>query len=200
MTSVSAFMELAARRTGHFQMESGLHSAMWLDLDALFASPVRIEPFVSALANMLRPFQVDAVCGPMLGGAFLAQRIAQLIGAEFWYTAPAAPTDVAGLYRARYRLPQAFDRRLSHPRVVLVDDVMSAGSSLRATNEELRLHSEVVAVGAILRLANVGADYFALQGVPVTAVVQQAFEIWTPEECPLCRAGTPLERPVTIVA
>ena len=31
------------------------------DIDALFASPTRIEPFISALADMLRPFRVDAV-------------------------------------------------------------------------------------------------------------------------------------------
>src|SRR5262249_15685423 len=70
--SVSAFMELATGRAGHFGMESGLHSALWLDLDTLFASPTRIEPFIAALADMLRPFRVDAVCGPLLGGAFLA--------------------------------------------------------------------------------------------------------------------------------
>lgn len=36
-------------------MESGFHSALWLNLDALFAATARIEPFISRLADLLRP-------------------------------------------------------------------------------------------------------------------------------------------------
>jgi orotate phosphoribosyltransferase len=198
--SVSAFMELAAGRTGHFGMESGLHSALWLDLDTLFASPTRIEPFISALTDMLRPVRVDAVCGPLLGGAFLAQRIAHTIGAEFWFTEPAAPTDDPGLYRARYCLPAAFTNRLSRPRLALVDDVMSAGSSLRATYAALHPHTDVVVVGSLLQLGGVGASYFTEQRIPVKAVIQQAFEVWPPAECPHCAAGAPLESVVAPAA
>ena len=187
-------MELAARRTGHFAMESGLHSALWLDLNALFASPTRIDPFVSVLADMLRPFRVDAVCGPLVGGAFLAQRIAQISRAEFWFTEPVARADGPGLFRARYRLPGAFTGRLPRPRLALVDDVMSAGSSLRASYAELQAHTEVVAVGALMQLGPIGASYFAELAIPVNAVVQHAFESWAPAECPHCAAGTPLER------
>jgi orotate phosphoribosyltransferase len=191
--SASAFMELAAGRTGHFGMESGLHSALWLDLDALFASPGRIEPFISALADLLRPFRLDAVCGPLLGGAFLAQRVAQILGAEFWYTQPAAPADRPGLYRAQYRLPRAFASRLSRPRLALVDDVMSAGSSLRATYSELHATTDVTAVGSLLQLGTVGATYFAEHRVFVKTVVQHTFEMWSPAECPHCAAGVALE-------
>jgi len=194
--SVPAFMKLAAGRTGHFGMESGLHSALWLDLDALFASPIHVEPFISALADMLHPLRVDAVCGPVLGGAFLAQRVAHMIGAEFWYTEPAAPADGPGLYRARYSLPLAFAKRLSRPRLALVDDVMSAGSSLRATYAELYAHTHVIAVGSLLQLGTVGASYFAEHGISVKSVLQQAFEMWPPTECPHCAAGAPLENVV----
>ena len=191
--SVSSFMELVAGRAGHFGMESGLHSALWLDLDTLFASPTRIEPFIAELADMLRAFRVDAVCGPLLGGAFLAQRVAQTLDTEFWFTEPAAPADGSGLYRARYRLPRSFTTRLTRPRLALVDDVMSAGSSLRATYAELRSHTDVVAVGSLLQLGPVGADYFAEQRIPVRAVVKHDFETWPPSECPHCAAGARLE-------
>jgi orotate phosphoribosyltransferase len=191
--SVSAFMELATARAGHFGMESGLHSALWLDLDTLFASPTRIEPFIAALADMLRPFRVDAVCGPLLGGAFLAQRLAQILDAEFWFTEPASAADGSGLYRARYRLPRRFITRLARPRLALVDDVMSAGSSLRATYAELDSRTDVVALGSLLQLGSVGASHFAEQRIPVKTVVKQAFETWPPSECPHCAAGAPLE-------
>jgi orotate phosphoribosyltransferase len=197
--SVSAFMELVAGRTGHFGMESGLHTTHWLDLDALFASPGRVEPFISAQADMFRPFCVDAVCGPLLGGAFVAQRVAQMLGVEFWYTEPAAPAAGPGLYRAQYRLPRAFVNRLSRPRLALVDDVMSAGSSLRATYSALHASTHVVVAGSLLQLGTIGANYFADRGISVKTVVQQAFEMWSPAECPQCAAGAPLESVVALV-
>lgn len=182
-------------------MESGYHSALWFDLDALFAATSRVHPFIAALAGALRPYDVDVVCGPLRGGAFLAQCVAQALDAEFWYTEPLAPIEPEGLYRARYRLPTAFDGRLEHPRVALVDDVMSAASSLRASRSELRAHNiEVVAVGALLVLGNVGAAHFADEGVPVEAVARGEFEMWAPGECPLCAEDVPLEKVISPTA
>jgi orotate phosphoribosyltransferase len=174
-------------------MESGLHSALWLDLDGVFASPARVDPYVLALAGALRPYQLDVVCGSLMGGAFLAQRLAQQLGTEFWYTEP-APIDGDGLFRARYRLPAAFRNRLNRPRVALVDDVMSAGSSLRATHAEVHGITDVAAIGTLLQLGAIGADYFKSIGLPVHAVARQPFEMWAPADCPQCAAGVPIER------
>src|SRR5215211_4576182 len=85
-TSTAAFLELVAGRQGHFRLESGHHGGLWLDLDSLFCDPRRIAPFVAALAAAIRPYEVEAVCGPLLGGAFLAQLVAQALGAEFSFT------------------------------------------------------------------------------------------------------------------
>jgi orotate phosphoribosyltransferase len=192
--SASTFLELAAGRRGHFRMESGYHSALWLDLDALFAAPARVRPLVTKLAESLRPYRVDAVCGPLLGGAFLAQIVAEALTAEFWYAQPAAPSGTTGLFQARYELPPAFAGRLPNARVAIVDDVISAGSSLRATDAALRQRgAHVVAVGALLALGHVGTTHFAEQGVPVEAVAHAEFEMWAPAECPHCAAGVPLE-------
>jgi orotate phosphoribosyltransferase len=175
-------------------MESGYHGGLWLDLDGLFADPACVAPFVERLAEELRAHRPDAVCGPLLGGAFLAQRVAQLLDTEFWYTTPVAPAGGGGLYRARYALPPALAARAAGRRVALVDDVMSAGSSLRATADALRSHgAEPVAVGALLVMGDVGARWFAEQGVPVAAAARTDYAMWDPAACPQCAAGTPLE-------
>ena len=195
MTPLSSddLIAIAGARHGHFRLESGLHSALWLDLDGLFAEPARIEPFVAALADLLRPHRPEVVCGPLLGGAFLAQRVAQVLGADFWYTEPDRARDSAALFSARYRLPEVLARKVSGQRVALVDDAMSAGSSLRATYDAVGSKGRVVAVGSLLQLGTVGADHFAQLKVPVVAVTSRPFEAWTPDYCPHCAAGTPLE-------
>ena len=189
------FYSLVTARRGHFVMESGLHGEQWLDLDALFADGARIQPFIDALGALLRRYGVNAVCGPMVGGAFLAQRLAGLLDVEFWYTEPTRPAAGSELFRARYRLPAAFQTRLPHGRVAIVDDIMSAGSSLRATYGALREHGmEVVVVGALMVQGHRGAEFFAVENIPVDAVVRDESRMWAPNECPLCREGVPAEK------
>jgi hypothetical protein len=76
----------------------------------------------------------------------------------------------------------------------MVDDVMSAGSALRGTYDELQAHSAVpVVAGALLVLGSVGVSFFAQRGVGVEAVARDEYELWAPAECPLCVGGLPLE-------
>jgi orotate phosphoribosyltransferase len=197
-TSAAAFGALVAARRGHFRLESGHHGGRWLDLDALFADPRRVQPFVVRLADALRPYGIAAVCGPLLGGAFLAQLVAGALGVEFWYTERSMPRDADGLFRARYLLPPALARRARAKRVAMVDDVMSAGSALRGTFAELRAHgAEPLVAGALLVLGTTGAAFFAEKGVAVEAVARDEYELWPPDACPLCAAGVPLEDPAS---
>jgi orotate phosphoribosyltransferase len=193
-TSLAALLELVSGRRGHFRLESGHHGGLWLDLDGLFAQPKRSAPFVDALVTALRPYGVDAVCGLLLGGAFLAQLVAAALDVEFCFTERVMPAHAPGLYPARYRLPRAFEVRVLSKRIAMVDDVMSAGSALRGTYAELQAHGALpVVAGALLVLGSAGADYFAGRGIAVEAVARDKYELWLPADCPLCAAGGPLE-------
>jgi orotate phosphoribosyltransferase len=190
-----AFYDLVAGRRGHFLLESGLHAGLWLDLDALFAEQRRIAPFVDELAVAIQPFAVEVICGALVGGAFLAQLLAPKLDAEFCFTQRMMPADADGLFQARYRLPAAYASRVVGKRVAIVDDVMSAGSALRGTFAELaRFDMRPVVAGALLVLGSKGADFFAANGVPVVASARDDFSTWTPQECPLCASGLPLEQ------
>jgi orotate phosphoribosyltransferase len=192
--TLAAFFELVAARRGHFRLESGHHGALWLDLDALFSSPRRVAPFVAALAEKIRPHEVSMICGALLGGAFLAQLLAHALGVEFCFTERVLPAEPAGLYGARYLLPPASVPRLTGKRVAMVDDIMSAGSALRGTYNELERHGATPAVaGALLVFGSVGAGFFADRGVPVEAVNRDEYELWLPADCPRCARGEALE-------
>lgn len=194
--TTAAMLELVAARRGHFQLESGHHGGLWLDLDALFVNSRRITPFVERLAGALRQHEPSIVCGPLLGGAFLAQLVAQTLGVEFCFTERVMPSGNAGLYRARYRLPPAFADRVRGQRTAIVDDVLSAGSALHGTWVELDAHAATpVVAGALLMLGTVGADRLAERGVPVESVARQPYDMWPPAACPLCAAGAALEQP-----
>ena len=188
------FFSLVNGRRGHFLLESGHHSALWFDLDGLFSRPKRVAPLVASLAALIRPLDVHAVCGPLRGGAFLAQLVAHALGAEFLYTQRWLPPESRGLFDARYVLPPAFAPGVSARRIAMVDDAMSAGSALRGTFAELQRHGGVpVAAGALMVLGTTGADFFARELIPVLAVARDDYELFVPAQCPQCAAGMPLE-------
>ncbi len=42
--TLASFLTLVSGRRGHFRLESGHHSDLWLDLDPLFADPLAVDP------------------------------------------------------------------------------------------------------------------------------------------------------------
>jgi orotate phosphoribosyltransferase len=193
MTADGLIEALAARR-GHFQLESGHHGELWLDLDALFARPARVAPFVAELAERLSGCGAEVVCGPLVGGAFVAQAVADRLGIEASWTERVVAPSGGGLYAARYRIPEALRDRLRGRSVAVVDDVVNAGSATRATIADLRAcDARPITLGALLVLGDGAAQLARAEGLALASVATLANAIWEPADCPLCAAGVVLE-------
>jgi orotate phosphoribosyltransferase len=188
---VSAY-GLPAPHEGHFLLESGLHTDRWYDLETLFCDAETITPAIDRLVAELEPHRPTAICGPLVGGAFLAQRIARRLQAAFFYaertTAPTGST-----FSAVYRMPAAQRAAAHRHRIAVVDDMISAGSSTRATVESIAADGgEVVAVATLFLSGELAVPYFAERGIPLVAVERLPLNLWKAGDCPLCRQGQPL--------
>jgi orotate phosphoribosyltransferase len=187
-------IEALDARRGHFRLESGHHGELWLDLDGLFARPARLAPFLAELAERLSGCAADVVCGPLVGGAFVAQAVAERLGIEGSWTERVAAPSGAGLYTARYRVPEALRDRVRGGSVAVVDDVVNAGSATRATIADLRAcDARPVALGALLVLGEGAARLAREEGLALASVAALPNAIWAPADCPLCAAGVALE-------
>ena len=192
----SGLLELLDGRSGHFQLESGHHGELWLDLDALLLRPARLSPYVDVLARRLaEEVEPAAVCGPLLGGALIASAVATALDCELYVAEPASPAGPPGeLFRARYVVPEPVRSRLAGRRVAVLDDVVNAASATRATVADLRAAgATVVAIGALLVLGDRAAEYAEREGVPLIYVESLPNRIWEPPACPMCASGEPLE-------
>jgi orotate phosphoribosyltransferase len=79
-------------------------------------------------------------------------------------------------------------------RVAVLDDVMSAGSAMIGTYSALQaIDAFPVVAAALMVLGTKGETFFAEHGVPVEALIRQEFDLWLPDDCPLCASGAPLE-------
>ena len=136
-------------------------------LIALFLRPSVLRPHVRVLADRLREHRVDAVCGPMEGGAFLAYALADLMGVAFLpaYRAPASEAGAATGYRLA-RTGGAGEG-IGRWRVAIADDAVNAGTAVRACAGQLRDHGAVpVAVAALLAVGPASQIMAAALSVP----------------------------------
>jgi orotate phosphoribosyltransferase len=186
-------------RRGHFRLESGHHTDCWLELETLCLRPATIRPFAADLAARLRPYGVDAVCGPLNEGAFVALMVASDLVCDFTYAERFADADDGDLFPVRYRLPAPLHPIMRGRRVAIVNDVISAGSAVRGAHAHLDvLGARVVAIGALLVLGDAIDIYARDRGVALEPLVQLPANLWPPADCPLCRAHVPLEVASTV--
>jgi orotate phosphoribosyltransferase len=180
---------LLSGRDGHFLLESGHHGDLWLDLDALFLRPARLSPFVDELAGRFFGHGVVAVCGPLTGGAFVAQAVAATLDARFFYA-----DRLAGPAGVEYRIPAGLRPHLSGCRVAVVDDVLNAGSAVRGTVTDVRRCDALpVAIGALVVLGNPASALASEMGVALERIARLESHLWAPGDCPLCASGAVLE-------
>jgi orotate phosphoribosyltransferase len=184
-------------RIGHFRLESGHHSDLWIDLELLCLRPEFVRQRAAALAARLGRHRVDAVCGPLVEGAFVALLVASDLSVEFFYAerfGPLADGPPHALFPVEYRIPAVLRGRLKGKRVAIVNDVISAGSAVRGTLADLAAcGAETVVLAALAVLGPSAGELADRHGLALESLASFPFTLWTPAECPLCRAGVGLQ-------
>jgi orotate phosphoribosyltransferase len=182
------------KRNGHFRLESGHHSDLWMTLEALCSTPSALRSSIEALAARLQRYSIEVVCGPLNEGAFVALMVAQEIGCGFAYAERFVMRERDGLFPIEYRLPAAQRAVVEGKRVAIINDVTSAGSAVRGTYEDLnRLHANVAVIGSLLVLGAAISEFARERNLHIETLEQTPFNIWAPADCPLCRDAVPLE-------
>ncbi len=176
------FQQHSALLEGHFQLSSGLHSDRYVQCALVLQHPEVASLLGSLLADPFRGERVDVVVGPALGGIIVAHEVARFLKARAVFT-----ERVAGEMQLRRGFAIAPGER-----VLVVEDVVTTGGSTREVVAVVRASGGVlVGVGALVDRSLAVPDF----GVPFRSLLKLALTTYPPEECPLCRAGVPLEKP-----
>ncbi len=190
----SDLLGLLAGRRGHFRMESGYHSELWFNLDKLFENPARLQPFVDDLAGRLAAHRIEAVVGPMTGGAKLAEMIGAKLGIESFSTERFETPDATDLFPVLYLVPAAQRERLRGKTIAIVDDAISAGSAIKGTHADLlACGARPVVCGALIIFGDRADAFAAGNNLKLEALARMSFGMWKPGECPLCKSSVPIE-------
>jgi orotate phosphoribosyltransferase len=187
VSSAPSDLVAAVATRGHFRYESGHHGDLWLDLDALLVDARAVHGWAAALADDVAACRPDVVCGPLTGGAFVAQALAAATGAAFVF---AERRLIEG--KPDYRIPGGLRARLAGRRVVLADDAVNAGSALLATLADARrCGAKLAGLASLITLGDAAAVLAARHQVPFAHLIALERSLWPAEACPLCAAGVP---------
>ena len=175
------FTRSGALLDGHFQLTSGKHSRQYLEKFRVYEHPRLTERLCEGIVERITE-PVDVVVGPALGGIFLAYEVARQM-------------DIRALYAERDEghSGRTFRRGVTPKpgdRVLVVDDVLSTGGSLRETLDAVgRTGADVVSAFVLVDRSG---------GEPgVTALWTIKLEVFDPQACPLCAQEIPAVKPGT---
>ena len=194
--AVDDVLRLLPSREGHFRLESGHHGDRWLELETLCFNVFAAQEMAMRLCTRLASYDMEAVCGPLVEGAFVAMMVAEELVLPFTYSTPRAAAGPDRLFPVKYRIPDPLRPKLKGRRVAVVNDVIGAGSAVRGTLDDLRACGAKVTVIGALAVAGDAAERIGQENdVPLEFLARIPFGIWAPTDCPLCVQGVPLTTP-----
>lgn len=175
--------ELEARGAllrGHFQLSSGRHADTYVEKFRLLQWPDLTSALCSQIAERFRG-TANLVAGPTTGGVILAFETARQLGLRA-IIAERGDTGVGREFKRGFEI-DAGDR------VLVVDDVLTTGGSIRDVIDAVRAAgADVAGVGVLVDRSGGTTDF----GVPFFACIALSIASWAPDECRLCREGAPL--------
>ncbi len=184
---LEALKSTGALKEGHFLLSSGRHSGQYVEKFNLLRQPAATSSACASFAELFRGDDIDVVAGPTTGGVILAFELARQLGAVAAYAERKADGGQGREFRRGTVFPAG-------ARVLVVDDILTTGGSVRETLDALQEHPvEIVGAAILVDRAGGAVDL----GVPLHALVTMDIATWAPEDCPLCRQGLPLIKPGT---
>jgi len=182
------FQRLGVVSNGHFLLSSGRHSDEYWEKFRLLEWPSVTERLCRAIATLYKEQKIEAVVGPTTGGALLAQEVARQLGTRCLLAEPVLNSQGRELRRGFTLHPAE--------RILIVDDVLTTGLSLRETLSAVEPYCpEVVGIEVLIdRSDGSASEQF---GVPCHALLTVSARTYEPTECPLCASRIPVVKPGT---
>ncbi|MDP3769999.1 MAG: phosphoribosyltransferase family protein [Candidatus Sungbacteria bacterium] len=193
----------------HVIYSSGKHGSIYINKDALYPHAMDTAMLCRLLTRYFVSFDIDCVVGPEKGGIILAQWAGYYLSEYLWREVTSVfaekrripikqiplmrPTDVSPLfYEDSFVFTRGYDRFVAGKRVLVVEDVLTTGTTVRKVVELVRAcGGRVEGVGALWNRGSVTSR--DIGDVPrLFSLLDINIDAWESNECPLCRRNIPI--------
>lgn len=192
-TLYNKYSRLGIIREGHFLLTSGRHSNVYIDKDAIYRSSAFRETIKqlteACLTFSTTPTKGLVITGPAVAGAVLA--------APVWremYTLSWQP-DITFVYPEKINggmvFRRGYDMHLKGKEVIIIEDIITTGSSVTATAKAI-----TDCGGKVIGCACIWNRTFWTHGdFPIRTLINRPLDAWPGHACKLCQARIPLIDP-----
>lgn len=197
MNVAQIYKDAHALLEGHFKLSSGNHSAFYLQSAKVLEDPKTAKVLAEALADQIKEskIEVNAICSPALGGLIAGFALATALDKRFIF---------AERVDGEMTIRRGFEVQAGEKYIICEDIITTGGSALEAAKQIENAGGIVVAYAA---LANRG---FCVRNgqkgepkdncklpceTPLFALDDFTFEMYAPEDCPLCKDGSTAIKP-----
>ncbi|MBI2979581.1 MAG: orotate phosphoribosyltransferase, partial [Chloroflexi bacterium] len=161
---------------GHFLLASGLHSPIYWEKFQVLQFPDYTARLCRMIASHFRKQKIQVVAGPTTGGIILAFEVAKQLG-------------VRGIFAEKEgNGKRTFQRGFSiasGERVLIVDDILTTGGSIREVVTPVANHGGIlVGIGVLVDRSEQKIDF----GVPFFSCLRSITPTYQPANCPRCAA------------
>lgn len=191
------YIDAKALLDGHFLLASGNHSKRYLQSAKVLEDPKRAELICNALAEMIQSsgIKIDTVCAPALGGVLAGYELARALGVRSIFV----EKKEGGM-----ELRRGFEVQEGENILICEDIITTGGSAMKAAVAIEALGANVVAFASLANRGFCKREGSNLEAktecklsskVPFFALDDFTFEMYAPENCPLCKDGSTAIKP-----
>ncbi|MBN2870141.1 MAG: orotate phosphoribosyltransferase [Campylobacterales bacterium] len=191
------YLDANAMLEGHFKLSSGNHSQYYLQSAKVLEDPKTAKLLADALADIIKNdgIAIDTVCAPALGGLIAGFALATALDKRSIF---------AERVNGEMQIRRGFEIRPGEKVLICEDIITTGGSAMEAAKAIEALGGIVVGFAA---LANRGfckrsgselerkANCSLPENKPLFALADFDFEMYAPDNCPLCADGSEAIKP-----
>ena len=174
--------ETEALLTGHFLYASGRHGEQYMQCAKVMQYPEHTAYIAEVIAESFKDDKINIVLAPAVGGIILGYELARALKAKSLFT---ERENGEMTLRRGFEIPKG-------ARVLVAEDVVTTGGTTKEVMAVVEAHGGVL-VGTCSIVDRTGGQIDL--GTKFVAAYSKEIASYTPEECPLCKAGQPIVKP-----
>lgn len=191
------YMDASAMLEGHFKLSSGNHSQYYLQSAKVLEDPKTAKLLADALALNIQEsgLEIDTVCAPALGGLIAGFALATALDKRSIF---------AERVNGEMQIRRGFEIKAGEKVLICEDIITTGGSAMEAAKAIEALGGIVVGFAALANRGFCKREGSALErkvncalpgDKPLFALADFNFEMYAPEDCPLCVNGSEAIKP-----
>lgn len=194
------FAEIGVIKRGHFVLTSGKHSDTYVDKRTAYPHVEKVSWMCAQMASHFYHDDVEAVASPVVGGIIIGHKTAEHLAKRTQATVEAPFAVFADKSKDGQKFEFSGDhaKLISGRRVLIADDILTTGGSIRKMIEAIRqLGGEVIGVVVLCNRGGITAEQLGVPRLFCLTYFDENVQTWDDDKsCSLCQAGIPVDEEV----